>query len=91
MVQYLEVPYQTPMLKYADYVGETTDIVVLVYCNYILSKSNKNFFLLKNLISVVFLTNFSSAKFIVFMLSDNEIFKMSFRKSRVASAASPSS
>jgi hypothetical protein len=59
------------MLKYADYVGETTDIVVPVYCNYILSKSNKNFFLLKNLISVIFSTNFSSAKSIDFMLSDN--------------------
>jgi hypothetical protein len=33
------------MLKYADYVGEKNpDIVVPVYCNYILSKSNKNFF-----------------------------------------------
>jgi len=41
---------------------------------------------LKNLISVIFLTNFSSAKSIDFMLSD-KIFKMSFRKSRVASAA----
>ena len=31
-------PYPTPMLKNADYVGKTTDIVVPVCCNYILSK-----------------------------------------------------
>ena len=37
----------------------------------ILSKSNKNF-LLKKLISVIFLTNFSPAKSIDFMLSDNQ-------------------
>ena len=37
----------------------------------ILSKSNKKF-LLKNLISVIFFTNFSSAKSIDFMLLDNQ-------------------
>jgi hypothetical protein len=59
------------MLKNADYVKKTTDIFVHVCCNNILSKSNKNF-PLKNLISVIFLTNVSSAKSIDFMLSDNQ-------------------
>ena len=82
-------PYQTPMFKYADYVEKKIQILLYtcaVTVN-ILSNSNKNF-LLKKLISVIFLTNFSSAKsidFIVYRIT--EIFKMSFRKSRVASAA----
>jgi hypothetical protein len=64
------------MLKYADYVKN--DIQICLYtCAVtvnILSKSNKNF-LLKNLISVIFLTNFSSAKSNDFMLSDNQDIK----------------
>ena len=61
------------MLKYADYVGKKPHIFLYtcaVTVN-ILSKSNKNF-LLKKLISVIFLTNFSPAKSIDFMLSDNQ-------------------
>jgi hypothetical protein len=79
--------YQTPTLKYADYVKKKQ--IFLNTCAVtvnILSKSNNNF-LLKILISVIFLTNFSSAKSIDFMLWITKIFKMSFRKSRVASAA----
>jgi hypothetical protein len=60
------------MLKNADYVKKQQKFwyTCAVTVN-ILSKSNKNF-LLKNLISVIFLTNFSSAKSIDFMLSDNQ-------------------
>jgi hypothetical protein len=61
------------MLKYADYVEKKKQIFLYtcaVTVN-ILSKSIKNV-LLKNLISVIFFTNFSSAKSIDFMLSDNQ-------------------
>ena len=61
------------MLKYADYVEKKTQILLYtcaVIVN-ILSKSNENY-LLKKLISVIFLTNFSSAKSIDFLLSDNQ-------------------
>jgi hypothetical protein len=61
------------MLKYADYVEKKIQIFLYtcaVTVN-ILSNSNKNF-LLKKLISVIFLKNFSSAKSIDFLLSDNQ-------------------
>ena len=75
------------MLKYADYVKN--DIQIFVYtCAVkvnILSKSDKNF-LLKNLISVIFFKTFRLLNLLILCYRIIKIFKMSFVKSRVASA-----